>query len=73
MKRFRKGDKLANINNSLFKILEKEGNAYRLELPPGININPVFSPDKLRKTADNPLPGQLVTPPRPIEIDGKLK
>jgi transposase InsO family protein len=73
MKRFRKGDKLANINDGPFKILEKEGNAYRLELPPGMNINPVFSPDKLRKAADNPLPGQLVTPPGPIEIDGELE
>jgi hypothetical protein len=57
MKRFRKGDKLANVNDGSFKILEREGNAYRLDLPPGMNIRPVFSPDKLRRAAEDPLSG----------------
>jgi hypothetical protein len=56
MKRYCKGDKLANVNKGPFKILEREGNAYRLELPPGISIGPVFLPDKLRKATEDPLP-----------------
>jgi hypothetical protein len=57
MKYYCKGDKLVNINESLFKILEREGNAYRLELSLGISIGSVFLPDKLRKAAEDPLPG----------------
>ena len=34
-----------------FKIIAKEGNAYRLELPPSIKVHPVFSPDKLRRAS----------------------
>jgi transposase InsO family protein len=71
MKRFRKGDKLANTSEGPFEVLEKEGNAFRLKLPPGMNaMNTVFSPDKLRKAGDDPLPGQLITPPGPVEING---
>jgi hypothetical protein len=73
MKRFRKGDKLININNSPFKILEKEGNIYRLKLPPGMNINSVFLSDKLQKAADNSLPEQLIILSRLIKIDSKLE
>jgi hypothetical protein len=58
MKRFRKGDKLANISKDSFKILKKKENAFWLKLLLEINaINPVFSPDKLRKAGDDPLPG----------------
>jgi hypothetical protein len=57
MKCYRKGDKLVNVNKGPFKILEHEGNAYRLELPPGISIGSVFLLDKLRKAAEDSLPG----------------
>ena len=29
----------------------------------------MFSPDKLQKAADNPLPGQVQEPPEPVEIN----
>jgi hypothetical protein len=48
----------------------KIGNTYRLDLPPLMKIHPVFSPDKLRKAATDPLPGQYKDPPQAIEIDG---
>ena len=29
----------------------------------------MFSPDKLQKVADDPLPGQVQEPPKPVEIN----
>jgi transposase InsO family protein len=54
-----------------FRILEKVGNSYRLDLPPSMRIHPIFSPDKLRKAANDPLPGQQEDPVEPVEINGE--
>jgi transposase InsO family protein len=50
--------KLAKQWTGPFRILERIGHAYRLELPEGSRIHDVFSPDVLSKDPNDPLPGQ---------------
>jgi len=49
-----------------YKILNKEGNSYKVKLPDLIKVHPVFLLDKLQKAINNPLPGQKNKPPLPI-------
>ena len=49
-----------------YKILNKEGNLYKVKLPDSIKVHPIFLPDKLQKATNNPLPGQKNKPPLPI-------
>ena len=65
--------KLDNKNSGPFKIIAKVGNSFRLRLPASMKINPVMSPDKLRKSADDPLPGQVNKPEGPVEIAGDIE
>jgi transposase InsO family protein len=65
--------KLDNKNSGPFKITAKEGNSFRLQLPASMKIHPVISPDKLRKSADDPLPGQVNGPIDPVEIAGDIE
>jgi hypothetical protein len=54
-----------------YTILEQVGNAFRIDLPPSIKIHPVISTDKLRKAANDPLPGQIQEPGLPIVVNGQ--
>jgi len=56
-----------------YKILNKEGNLYKVKLLDLIKVYPIFSPDKLWKAANNPLPGQKNKPPLPIQVNGDNK
>ena len=40
----------------LYKILNKEGNLYKVKLPDLIKVHPVFLPDNLQKAINNLLP-----------------
>jgi hypothetical protein len=64
--------KLAEQNAGPFRIIEKVGNAFKVELPDSIKVHPIFSPDKLRLARKTePLPGQIEDPQGPIEVDGQ--
>lgn len=54
-------------------IITKKGNLFELKLPASMKIHPVMSPDKLRKSADSPLLGQVNKPKDPVEISGDIK
>ena len=61
--------KLSHTTSGPYKIIEKIGNAYKLDLPPSINVHPVFNPSKLRRAASTePLAGQHTDPPPPIRV-----
>jgi len=62
--------KLDLPTNGPFKILEKVYNSYKLELPDSMKAHNVFSADKLRLAASDPLEGQTQQELPPINITG---
>ena len=66
----RPSHKLDYQNIGPYRIIERVGHAFRLDLPNDIKIHPVITPDRLRRAANDPLPGQFPTPQPPIEVDG---
>lgn len=71
LKTHRPSRKLANQWEGPFRILEKVGHSYRLQLPAGSRIHDVFAPELLFKDPKDPLPGQETPKPLPTIIEGQ--
>ena len=54
-----------------YRVEELIGSACRLKLPASMKIHDVFHTSLLRKTADDPLPGQVNEPSPPVIVDNK--
>ena len=65
----RPSKKLSHVASGPYRIIEKVGSSYKLDLPGTVRVHPVFHPSKLRKAATSkPLRGQHVDPPPPVKI-----
>jgi hypothetical protein len=53
-----------------FQILEQVGHSYRIDFPASFKIHDVIPPDRLRKAATDPLPGQENPDPGLLQISG---
>ncbi len=53
----------------LYRILERVGNSYKVKLPDTIRIHLVFSPDRLQRASEDPLPGQTNELLLPIQVN----
>ena len=65
--------KLDNKILGPFKIIEKKGSLYKLDLSNIIKVYPVFLVVLLFKVPDNALSRQVNEPPPPINIEGELE
>ena len=54
-----------------FKVIEKRGSLYKLDLSNTIKVYPVFPVVLLFKDPDNALSGQVNEPPPPVNIEGE--
>ena len=63
--------KLDTQNAGPYKILEKVGHSYRLELPQNLKVHDVLHADRLRKAPMTPMPGQEEEPEPPMEVEGE--
>jgi len=64
--------KLDNKRHGPYEVKARVGtHAYRLELPNTMKIHHVFHVSLLDLAANNPLEGQIIPPPPPVEVEGE--
>ncbi|KAJ5413808.1 gag/polymerase/env polyprotein [Penicillium cosmopolitanum] len=62
--------KLSHQAYGPFEIIEKIGNAWKLQLPDSMKVHPVFAPEKLRHAAHSkPLTGQIPDAEPPVVVN----
>jgi len=69
----RPSKKLSNPLSKPYRIIAKHGHAFELDLPKSIRARSILNPERLRKAAMDPLPGQEYDDPEPEEVDGELE
>lgn len=52
-----------------YKIIAKQGESFKIEVPSSLETHPVSSPRKLRPYKNNPLPGQKQERARQVETE----
>jgi len=68
----RRSRKLDNKRQGPYGVREKIGtHSYRLDLPHTIKIHNVFHVSLLDLAANDPLKGQIIAPPPPMEVEGE--
>ena len=65
----RPSKKLSNQRDGPYTVLEQRGDSFKLDLPESMKIHPVHPPERLRKAASDPLPGQRNEPSEPVIIN----
>ena len=66
----RPNDKLEFRRRGPYKILEKVGHSFRLDLPVEIKIYPILHANRLRKAPINLMPSQYEDPKLATEVGG---
>jgi hypothetical protein len=66
--------KLDNKHYGPFPIVKEVGKyTYQLQLPPTMDIYPVFHVSLLDPVRQDPLPGQVIPAPEPVIVEGELE
>jgi hypothetical protein len=70
----RPSNELNNPYLKPYKVLNNSyPNVYEIDFPPNIKARRFLNANRLMKTRDNVMPGQILIPPNPVKINDKLE